>query len=866
MVFWKLLSYIFTLELLWCILGPGIGIGVYFLTYWNWNTLPSGVNLADENTDGRFVAERALYDLGALTSRGPRVAGSETNERFAVDWLYGAIETVARQALPEYDVTYEVQRVSGSYFLDYDDYPITSYYRNVQNLVVSIKRRDSFSGKYLLLNAHFDSAVTSPGAGDDGTMVVVMLELMRQLTQHARSPLQHGLLFLFNGCEENTMQGAHGFVRDHPLAQSVAAFINLDVAANAGREIMFQSGPNYPFLMAYYRDYVQRPYANTLGEEVFQMGLVPSFTDYETLSKQGGWPGLDFALSSYGYLYHTALDARETISAGTLQHIGDNLLGLVRALGSADELGNIQEHREGTAVFFDFMHLFLVYYTETTAMIVNIVLGVLSLALIVGTLFMIMRKDGAVGSNILFEAGMTLIVQTLSIVLGAGLSVLVAVIFDACGRSMSWFSSTWLLFGLYFVPCIGGLTLGPFLYVHFRKIPFLHDQGRVILFLHAQHCIYAVLLITLSIGGIRSAFVLLFPIIFYCATTIVNMIIQFRLRVWIYVHLVGQLVPVIYFCSLAVTLFAVFVPMTGRSDNRSNPDLQMALFASLVTLLLVGLLTPFIVLFRRKVYVFGTILLLFLVTAIVAATPEGFPFRERTSPQRYYIFHHQRNFYWPNGTLRDSGAIYYLHPQDRHTPELLQSEVPEWSAAQLLGDECEKELYCGIPFYINRYHRQSGSSYWLPTMEPPIFPERVSFEFVSREVPAPGRVRMNFRVQGPSHMSLYVSPLAGRTLVGWSFSERIPPSGKRWNGQDVYFVNFFSGSMELTPFTFYIEIEHAAAGTAQSGDSHFYLSVVAQYMHHDSVYRAREFQTLLDKMPKYAHTVAYPGYLESWIF
>lgn len=103
-------------------------------------------------------------------------------------------------------------------------------------------------------------------------------------------------------------------------------------------------------------------------------------------------------------------------------------------------------------------------------------------------------------------------------------------------------------------------------------------------------------------------------------------------------HLVGQLVPVIYFCSLAVTLFAVFVPMTGRSDNRSNPDLQMALFASLVTLLLVGLLTPFIVLFRRKVYVFGTILLLFLVTAIVAATPEGFPFRERTSPQRYYIF------------------------------------------------------------------------------------------------------------------------------------------------------------------------------------------------------------------------------------
>uniref|UniRef100_A0A182P9Y3 FXNA-like protease n=1 Tax=Anopheles epiroticus TaxID=199890 RepID=A0A182P9Y3_9DIPT len=861
----KLLTYIFNLELLWCVLGPGVGIGIYFLTYWNWNSLPSGVHLADEShrsTDGRFVAERALYDLGALTSRGPRVAGSETNERFAVDLLHGAVATIARAALPEYDVTYETQRVNGSYILDYEDYPITSYYRNVQNIVVSVVRRGSFSGKYLLLNAHFDSAVTSPGAGDDGTMVVVMLELMRQLTQTAGSSMQHGVLFLFNGCEENTMQGAHGFVRGHPLAQSVAAFINLDVAANGGREIMFQSGPNYPFLMAYYRDHVQRPYANTLGEEVFQMGLVPSFTDYETLSKQGGWPGLDFALSSYGYLYHTALDARETISAGTLQHIGDNLLGLVRALSNADELGSIRDHREGTAVFFDFMHLFLVYYTETTGMIVNIVLGVLSLALIIGTLFMIMRKEGAVGTNVLFEAGMALIVQTLSIVLGAGLSVLVAVIFDACGRSMSWFTSTWLLFGLYFVPCISGLTLGPFLYVHFRKIPFLHDQGRVILFLHAQHCIYAFLLITLSIGGIRSAFVLLFPIIFYCATTIINMIIQFRLRVWIYVHLAGQLVPVIYFCTLTVTLFAVFVPMTGRSSNSSNPDLQMALFSSLLALLLVGLLTPFVVLFRRKLFVFGTFLLMFLVTAIVAATPEGFPFRERTSPQRYYIFHQQRNFYWPNGTLRDSGAIYYLHPQDRHTPALLQSEVPEWSAARLLGDECERELYCGIPFYINRYHRQSGSSYWLPAVEPPIFPEQVIFQFVSRESPAPGRHRLFFRVQGPSHMSLYVSPLAGRKLVGWSFSDRIPPSGKRWNGQDVYFVNFFSGSLDLAPFTFYIEIEQEVG----TGDSHFYLSVVAQYMHHDTVYRAREFQSLLNKMPNYAHTVAYPGYLESWIF
>ncbi|XP_058123614.1 endoplasmic reticulum metallopeptidase 1-like [Anopheles ziemanni] len=858
----KLLTYVLHIELLWCLLGPCVGIGIYLLTYLNWNTLPSGVNLRND-VDGRFVAERALNDLATLVSRGPRVAGSETNERFAVDFLLNTVAQIQRDASSEFEISYGVQQAQGSYWLDYEDYPITSVYRGVQNVVVTIVRKSGFSGKYLLLNAHYDSAVSSPGAGDDGTMVVVMLEILRQLSRSDGANLlwQHGLIFLFNGCEENTMQGAHGFVRGHPLASNVVAFLNLDVAANGGREIMFQSGPNYPFLMSYYRDHVSRPYANTLGEEVFQMGLVPSFTDYETLSKVGGWPGLDFALSSYGYLYHTALDALETISPDTLQHIGDNILGLVQGLVNADELSDIETHREGTAVFFDFMHLFLVYYTETVGLIINCLLGTLSLGLIIGTLVMMIRKDGAACTNILFEAGMSLIVQTLSIVLGAGLSVLVAVIFDACSRSMSWFSSTWLLFGLYFVPFIAGMTLGPFLYVHFRKIPFLHDQGRAILFLHAQHFIYAILLITLSIGGIRSAFILLFPVIFYSASTIVNMIIQFRLRIWIYVHLVGQLIPFVYFCSLTVTLFAVFISMTGRSDNRSNPDLQMALFASLMALLLVGMLTPFIVLFRRKVYVFGTLLLMFLVTGIVAATPHGFPFRERSSPQRYYIFHQQRNFYWSNGTLRDTNSIFYLHPQDRHTPDQLQAEVSAWQAARPLGEECERELYCGIPFYINRYHRQSERSYWLPASTAPNFPEPVQLQLAS-ETSSPGRRRLNFLLRGPSHMSLYVSPLFGRKLVSWSFSETIPPSGKRWNDQDVYFVNLFSGGMENTrQWEFYIEVDRLLEGPVD-----FYLTVVAQYMHHGAVHHTQEFQELLNQMPPYAHTVAYPGYLESRVY
>lgn len=406
-----------------------------------------------------------------MTSRGPRVVGSDANEVFAVNFLVETVNEIIRGADTSYQITVEVQEASGSYFLDYKDYPITGYYRDVQNVVVTLTKRsgEQFSGQYLLLNAHFDSAVTSPGAGDDGTMTVVMLEVLRQISKYAL-PLQHGIIFLFNGCEENMMQGAHGFVTGHPLAVNVSAFINLDVAANGGREIMFQSGPDFPFLMNYYQRYAKRPYANSLGEEVFQLGLVPSFTDFETLSQVGNWPGMDFALASYGYLYHTKYDAFETISESTLQHIGDNLLPLTIGLAQAEELLDVERYREDSPTFFDFMHLFKITYSRAVAYAVNCTVAIVGLGLIVGTVVMMVRMEGANLGQILMECGLSLIVQTTSIVVGAGVSLVVAVIVDLVGRSMSWFTSTWLLFGLYFVPFIACLVLGPWLYIRFRRV------------------------------------------------------------------------------------------------------------------------------------------------------------------------------------------------------------------------------------------------------------------------------------------------------------------------------------------------------------------------------------------------------------
>lgn len=67
------------------------------------------------------------------------------------------------------------------------------------------------------------------------------------------------------------------------------------------------------------------------------------------------------------------------------------------------------------------------------------------------------------------ELGTIIIIQALSLAVSLGLLLLLAVIYDAAYRSMSWFTSQWLLFGIYICPMFFCLGLGPSLYIMYRK-------------------------------------------------------------------------------------------------------------------------------------------------------------------------------------------------------------------------------------------------------------------------------------------------------------------------------------------------------------------------------------------------------------
>lgn len=133
------------------------------------NFLPSPVLLSEvgQYPANTFVGERAYKHLERLTSIGPRVAGSYENEVRTVDLLLREIGFIKQFANPVHKITIDVQKPSGVMIpLNKGNGRVdNTIYQSVTNVAVKIQGVYSTDevAETLLVNAHFDSVLGSPG-------------------------------------------------------------------------------------------------------------------------------------------------------------------------------------------------------------------------------------------------------------------------------------------------------------------------------------------------------------------------------------------------------------------------------------------------------------------------------------------------------------------------------------------------------------------------------------------------------------------------------------------------------------------------------------------------------------------------------
>ncbi|GAB2276763.1 hypothetical protein Dimus_011479 [Dionaea muscipula] len=449
--------------------------GVYRYQYDN---LPTPLTAEHAGKRG-FSEIEALKHVKTLSGLGPHPVGSDALD-LGLQYVAIAAEKIKNTSHWEVDVEVDhFHVVTGANMLHRGLFVGKSLvYADITHIVLRLSPKYSSEAREnaILVSSHIDTVSTTGGAGDCSSCVAVMLELARGISQWAHG-FKNSIIFLFNTGEEEGLNGAHSFMTQHPWTGTIRMAIDLEAMGVGGKSGIFQAGP-HPWAIENFAMVAKYPTGQIIGQELFSSGVIKSATDFQVYKEVGGLSGLDFAYTDHTAVYHTKNDKLELLKAGSLQHLGENMLAFLLhtasspVLAKVEELGEQENNAHEQTVYFDILGMYMVVYRQRFANMLHSSVIMQSLLIWAFSLFM--------GGN---RAAISFLLSCLSVIttwiFSLGFSVLAAFTLSSISSSaLPYISNPWLVIGLFGSPSFLGALAGQHIGFLILQMYLSHAQSK----------------------------------------------------------------------------------------------------------------------------------------------------------------------------------------------------------------------------------------------------------------------------------------------------------------------------------------------------------------------------------------------------
>lgn len=287
-----------------------------------------------------FSAERAMAAINRLADEPHSVLRREAHDR-ARDDVIGMFSDLGYTPTVHSDPMFDLSNPEDKRIFDDLSAEQQAVLKDApaETIVVDVPGKSEHT---MALMAHYDSATveadenghqhitdgTSLGAADDGYGVAAIVETLRALKAEGHQP-ENSLKIVITDGEEIGLIGARNEMRHHRADyENVDLVLNLEARGTSGPALMFETSSNNSAVAGYFLSHVKQPVAGSLLPSLY--ARMPNTTDMAAFIPEG-FTVLNIAAIGETEHYHHATDAPRYVDHSTLQHYGDQVLGLTRA-------------------------------------------------------------------------------------------------------------------------------------------------------------------------------------------------------------------------------------------------------------------------------------------------------------------------------------------------------------------------------------------------------------------------------------------------------------------------------------------------------------------------------------------------------